>query len=52
MYEMYDLIKKPAIGFCVEICDDLGKLINDITMIQENLMENMIEISLSSFKNK
>ena len=49
---MYDLIKKPAIEFCVEICDDLGRLINDITKIQENLMGNMIEISLSTFKNK
>ena len=48
---MYDLIKKPAIEFSVEICDDLGQLISDINQIQENLTHNMIEVSLATFKN-
>ena len=38
---MYELIKKPAIELSVEICDDLGKLIHDVTTFQDSLLENM-----------
>lgn len=46
IYRMYDLIKKPAIGLSVEICDELGKLLHDITTYQETLLSNIIEVSL------
>ena len=46
IYQMYDLIKKPAIGLSVEIYDELGKLLHDITTYQETLLSNILEVSL------
>lgn len=39
---MYNLIKKPAIELSIEMCDDLGKFIYDISAYQDSLVENMV----------
>ena len=44
---MYNLVKKPAIELSIEMCEDLGKFISDISTYQDSLTENMTLSSIS-----